>query len=125
MCHPQLVAASAAEAQEAKVFQLILAENGHKQPPTLIHIDNTTRVGIVNNTIKRHQPQLMEIQYFWSLDDETQQYFKFYHQLGLEHLRDYPSKHHTADIHQHVRPYYVHMDNSPILLPQIMKPSIC
>ncbi len=34
-----------------------------------------------------------------------------------------PSKHHTADIHQHVRPYYVHMDNSPTLLPQAMKPS--
>ncbi len=57
----KLVAASAAEAelgalflnaQEAKVFQLILAELGHPQPPTPIHIDNTTTVGIVNNTIK-------------------------------------------------------------------------
>jgi hypothetical protein len=59
----KLVAASAAEAklgalflnaQEAKVFRLILAELGHPQPPTPIHIDNTTTVGIVNNTIKRH-----------------------------------------------------------------------
>jgi hypothetical protein len=58
----KLVAASAAEAesgalflnaQEAKVFRLILAELGHPQPPTPIHIDNTTTVGIVNNTIKR------------------------------------------------------------------------
>jgi hypothetical protein len=39
-------------AQEAKVLQLILAELGHPQPPTPIHIDNTTTVGIVNNTIK-------------------------------------------------------------------------
>ncbi len=29
----------------------------------------------------------------------------------------------TADIHQHVRPYYVHMKNSPTLLPRAMKPS--
>jgi hypothetical protein len=55
------VAASAAEAklgalflnaQDAKVFQLILAELGHPQPFTPIHTDNTTTVSIVNNTIK-------------------------------------------------------------------------
>jgi len=57
----KLVAASAAEAelgalflnaQEAKVIRLVLAELGHPQPPTPIHIDNTTAVGIVKNTIK-------------------------------------------------------------------------
>jgi hypothetical protein len=57
----KLVAASAAEAelgalflngQEAKVIRLVLAELGHPQPPTPIHIDNTTTVGITNNTIK-------------------------------------------------------------------------
>jgi hypothetical protein len=57
----KLAAASAAEAelgalflnvQEAKVLQLILAELGHPQPSTPIHIDNTTTVGIVNNMIK-------------------------------------------------------------------------
>ena len=56
----KLVAASAAEAelgalflnaQEAKVFRLFLVELGHPQPPTPIHTDNTTTVGIVNNTI--------------------------------------------------------------------------
>ena len=128
----KLVAASAAEAelgalflnaQEAKVIRLVLTELGHPQPPTPIHIDNTTTVGIVNNTIKRQQSRAMEMRYFWLLDGETQQYFKFYYQPGLENLGDYPSKHHTADIHQHVRPYYVHMDNSPTLLPRAMKPS--
>jgi hypothetical protein len=58
----KLVATSAAEAklgslflnsQEAKVFLLILAKLGHPQPPTPIHIANTTIAGIVNNTIKR------------------------------------------------------------------------
>jgi hypothetical protein len=57
----KLVAASAAEvelgtlflnAQEANVIHLVLDELGHPQPPTPIHIDNTTMVGIVNNTIK-------------------------------------------------------------------------
>ena len=58
------VAASAAEAElgalfhnakETKVIRLILNELGHPQPPTPIHIDNTTVTGIVNNTIKRQR----------------------------------------------------------------------
>jgi hypothetical protein len=57
----KLVAASAVEpklgalflnAQEAKVMRICLKELGHPQPPTPIHIDNTTTVSIVNNTIK-------------------------------------------------------------------------
>jgi hypothetical protein len=59
-----LVAAFAAEAelgalflnaQEAKVLQLILAELSHPQPPTPINIDNTTTVGIDNDTFKRQR----------------------------------------------------------------------
>jgi hypothetical protein len=57
----KLAAASAAEAelgalilnaQEAKVLCLTLDELGHPQPPTPIHINNTTTIAIVNNTIK-------------------------------------------------------------------------
>ncbi len=130
----KLVAASTAEAelgalflnaQEAKVLRLILAELGHPQPPTPIHIDNTTTAGIVNNTIKWQRSQAMEMRYFWLLDGKMQQYFKFYYQPGLKNLGDYPSKHHTANIHQHVRPYYVHMNNSLTCLPRAMKPSTC
>ena len=60
----KFVAASAAEAElgalflnarEAKIMRLILLELGHPQPPTPIHIDNTTVVGILNNTIKRQR----------------------------------------------------------------------
>ncbi len=127
------VAASAAEAelgalflnaQEAKVLRITLAELGHPQPPTPIHIDNTTTVGIVNNTIKQQWSRAMEMQYFWLLDSKTQKYFKLYYQPGQENLGIYPSKHHTANIHQHVRPYYVHTDKSPLLLPRAIKPSI-
>ena len=57
------------------------------------------------------------------LDGEAQQLFRFYYQPGQENLSNYPSKHHTADIHQHVCPYYVHMHNSPTFLPQAAKPS--
>ncbi len=67
----------------------------------------------------------MEMQYLLLLDCEMQRYFKFYYQPGLENLGDYPSKHHTADIHQQVRLHCICMDNSPTLLSQAMKPSTC
>jgi hypothetical protein len=44
----------------------------------------------------------MEMPYFWLLDGEVQKLFHFYYQPGQENLGDYPSKHHSADIHQHV-----------------------
>eukprot|EP00804_Cyclotella_cryptica_P000958 CCRYP_018385-RA/>CCRYP_018385-RA protein AED:0.45 eAED:0.45 QI:0/-1/0/1/-1/0/1/0/106 len=59
----KFVAASAAEAngaiflkaKEAKVLCLNLEELGHPQTPTHIHINNSTTVGIVNNTVKRQK----------------------------------------------------------------------
>jgi hypothetical protein len=63
------------------------------------------------------------MQYFWLLDGNVQKLFCFHHQPGQENLGNYPSKHHPANIHQHVCPYYVHMNNSPTLLPRTAKPS--
>jgi hypothetical protein len=95
-----LVAASTAEAelgalflnaQETKVLCLTLNKLGHPQPLTPIHIDNTTTVGIDNNTIKQQCSHVMEMKYFWLLDGNTQQYFKFYYQPSQENLDNYPS----------------------------------
>jgi hypothetical protein len=128
----KLVAALAAEAelgalflnvQEAKVIWLVLKELGHPQPPTPIHINNTTTVGIVNNTIKRQQPWAMEMWYFWLLKGKVQNLFRFHYQPGQGNLGNYPSKHHSINIHQHVCPYYVHMNHSPTVLPQAAKSS--
>lgn len=65
----------------------------------------------------------MEMRYFWLLDQEAQKMFKFFYQPGAENLADYPSKAHTGAGHQHVRPYYLHQDNSPRELPRASKPS--
>ena len=68
------VASSAAEAElgalflnikEGRVLRLTLAEMRHPQPPTPIHCDNATAVGIVNETIKKHRLRLMEMRYFY------------------------------------------------------------
>jgi hypothetical protein len=73
-------------AQEAKIMQLVLTELGHPQPPTTIHINNTTMVSMVNNTVKQQQSRAMEMRYFWLLDGESQKQFKFYWQPGQENL---------------------------------------
>ena len=128
----KLVAASAAEAelgalflnaQEARIIRLTLAEMGHPQPPTPIHVDNTTAVGIVNNTIKRQRSRAMEMRYFWLLDQQMQKYFNIQYHPGQENMGDYPSKAHTGAVHQHVRPWYIHDSNSPTELPRALKPS--
>ena len=91
---------------------------------TPIHINNTTTVGIVNNSIKPQLSQAMKMRYFWLLDGEAQCLLWFYYQPGQENLGDYPSKHHSANIHQHVWPCsYVHMDNSLSFLPRAANPS--
>jgi hypothetical protein len=72
--------------KKQKVFRLVVAKLGHPQPPTPIHINNTTTVGIVNNTINHQRQQSMarEMRYFWLLDGETQQYFNFYYHPALK-----------------------------------------
>ena len=59
----KFVASSAAEAElgalflnikQGRVLRLILAEMVHPQPPTPIHCDNATAVGIENETVKKY-----------------------------------------------------------------------
>lgn len=128
----KLVGASAAKvelgalfvnAKEAKIIRLILEELGHPQPPTPIHINILTTVGIVNNMIKRQRSRSMEMRYFWLLDQEARQNFDFLYQPGQENMGDYPSKEHVGGIHKHVKLYDRHIDNSPKYLQQAAKPS--
>ena len=89
----KLVTASAAKAklgalflntQEARIIRLILQEFGHVQPSTPIHVENTTAVGIVNNTIKRKHSRGFEMRYFYLPDQQTQKYMRFYYHPGQE-----------------------------------------
>ena len=65
----------------------------------------------------------MGMRYFWLLDQEAQKMFQFLYQVGAENLTDDPNKAHTGAGHQHVRPYYLHQDNFPRVLPRASKPS--
>ncbi len=63
------------------------------------------------------------MQYFWLLDSKVQKFFQFYYQPGEENVGNCPSKYHSPDTHQHVCPYFVHMNNFPTDLPWAAKPS--
>ena len=128
----KFVAASAAEAElgalflnvkEARVIRLILQEMGHPQPPTPIHCDNATAVGIANNTVKRHRSRPMEMRYFYTCDQVEEGNFNVQWHPGLENLGDYSTKHHEASHHINVRPIYLHTKTSPLELPRAQKPS--
>ncbi len=73
----KIVVASAAEAElgalfknckEGKSVRLILEEMGHPQPPTPVHVDNSTAVGIANDTVKKQRSRSMEMRFFWVTD---------------------------------------------------------
>jgi hypothetical protein len=60
----QFVVASAAkeelgalflDCKQATIFRLTLEEMGHPQPPTLVHCDNSTALGIANNSVKKQR----------------------------------------------------------------------
>lgn len=69
----KIVVASAAEAELGALFmnckmgksvRLILEEMGHPQPPTPVHVDNSTAVGIANDTVKKQRSRSMEMRFF-------------------------------------------------------------
>ena len=104
-------------------MRLTFAEMGNHQPPTPIHCDNATAVGIANGTVKKHHSRPMEMRYFYSCKQVRRGNFNVQYHPGLECLGDYPPKHHITAHHQNVRTIYLHTKESPLFLPRAPKPS--
>ena len=128
----KFVVASAAEAElgalflnakEGKIIRLILAELGHPQPPTPIHCDNKTAAGIANNTVKKQRSRSMEMRFFYIADQVSRGLFDVQWHPGQENLADYFTKRFDGRHHQEVRPWYLHMPNSPHELSRAAAPS--
>jgi hypothetical protein len=96
---------------------------GHPQPKTPVNCDNATAVGIANNTIKWQRLRLMEMRFFWIGDKVAQEMYALKWHPGQENLADYQSKHHIGSHHTTVRPWYLHLANSPRVLPWAERPS--
>jgi hypothetical protein len=128
----KFVVASAAEAelgalfyncQDGTILRLTLEELGHPQPATPVHCDNSTAVSIANDTVKKQRSRAMEKNFFWTTNQVELGNFNVTWHPGQENLADYFTKHFDARHHQQVRPYYLHMPNSPTTLPRAMAPS--
>ena len=78
------------------------------QPPTPIQVDNSTAVGIANETIKQKISKAMDMRFYWVIDRIKQGQFKVYWRPGSTNLADYPTKHHSAEHHIKVHPLYLH-----------------
>jgi hypothetical protein len=128
----KFVVASAAEAelgalfyncQDGTILQLTLEELRHPQPATPVHCHNSTAVSIANNTVKKQRSRAMEKNFFWTTNQVEIGNFNVTWHPGQENLADYFTKHFDGKHHQLVRPYYLHMHNSPTTLPRALAPS--
>ena len=52
----------------------ILKEMGHRQPPTPIHTDKTTNIGVVNKRSQMKQTKSMDVKIHWMQDRENKIY---------------------------------------------------
>jgi hypothetical protein len=65
----------------------------------------------------------MEMRFFWIGDKNAQQMYDLKWYPGQENLANYQSKHHIGLHHTAVRPWYLHLENSPRVLPWAKRPS--
>jgi hypothetical protein len=124
------VVASAAEsevracfhnAQSGAPLRATLTELGHTQPPTPLRTDNSTALGILNETIKQKRSKEIEMRYHWLTDRVRQKQFDVYWRPGRENLGDYHTKHHSAQHHKDMRGLILHQANSLQVLRRCVK----
>jgi hypothetical protein len=65
----------------------------------------------------------MEMRFFWIGGKVAQKMYALKWYPGQENLADYQSKYHIGSHHAAVRPWYLHLENSPRVLPKVERPS--
>ena len=93
-----------------------LEEMGHPQPPTPIQTDNTTALGVINNTIQPKRTKAMDMRFHWLRCRERQKQFRTYWRAGPTNKGDYVTKHHAPIHHTSVRPDFLTPKNKIDLL---------
>ncbi len=62
-------------ANEGIISCLVLEEIGNPQPPSSIHCNSSTSIGIANDIVKKQYLRSMKIQFFWIADKVAQKQF--------------------------------------------------
>ena len=129
----KVVMSSAAEAELGALYinareviplRHLLLEMGHPQPPTPIQTDNSTALGVVNNTIQPKRTKAMDMRFHWLRCRINQQQFRPYWRAGATNLADYVTKHHPAIHHQAVRPLFLTTDQPTLQNSKLTAPCI-
>ena len=122
----KMVLSSAAEAEfgalfhntkEATPLRTTLEELGHPQPPTPVLVDNSTAVGLANDTVTQRRSRAIDMRFNWVRDRVNQQQYHVYWAPAHHNLADYFTKHHTPSHHRKMRKYFVYTTASPKFLP--------
>ena len=109
--------ASAAEAkicaillndQETILICTTLADLGHNQPPTLIHVDNSTAAGFSNDAIKQKVSKSIDIRFYWIQDRICRVQFLIYWSTDSTNIGDYFTKYNSPNHHRLMHPIYLH-----------------
>ena len=96
-------------AQDAAPFITTLEELGHKQKPVPIKTDNSTAMGIMNQSIKRKRSKSYDMRFWWVVDRCKQGQYRVYWAPGkTTTLADYFTKKHPPSHHQNLRPIYLY-----------------
>jgi hypothetical protein len=111
-------------AREVIPLRHLLLEMGHPQPPTPIQTDNSTALGVVNNTIQPKRTKAMDMRFHWLRCRTNQKHFRPYWRAGATNLADYVTKHHPAIHHQAVRPLFLTTDPPTLSTSKFSAPRI-
>jgi hypothetical protein len=94
--------------QEAITTRTTLEEMGHLQPPTPMQVDNSTAWGFANATIKQKRSKAIDMQFYWIKGRTRQGQVLVYWRPGADNHGDYHTNHHSAALHRHTRPTFLH-----------------
>ena len=84
-----------------------LTEMVHPQPLTPMQTDNTTALGVVNNTIAPKRTNAMDMRFHWLRDKIAQLQFRHFWMPGPLNKGDYVTKYHAPVHHTAIRPTYL------------------
>ena len=70
-------------------------EMGWPQPKNPIQTDNSTTVGVTNQTTVPKRTKYMDMRFYWLRCRKYQDQFRYYWAPGESNLYDYSTKHHT------------------------------
>ena len=86
--------------KEATPLHTTLEELGHPQPPTTILVNNSTAVGLANDTVTQQRSRAIDMHFYWIRDRVNQQQYHVYFAPAHQNLEDYFTKPHTPSHHR-------------------------